>query len=286
MYAIQDIRKTITDPTPFYAWVGLVDKAVDQVRTASDEAGKKAVELSSQLKPEVLAERAQDVAAQRVELVQSLPQRVEKSGKAVFAQAEERYVGLSKRGAAVIAELRKQQEAQTQQVIDQGKATAASARKAAESAQSLASKTVLTGRKEVAKQVGTVAGTVETAADKLGDSARTEVRSTAARVGQADKPAKKAAPKKAAAKKSAPKKAAAKKATKPTAKPAAKKAPAKNASAAKTATQRPAAKKTTAPAANKTAAPAAKKAATPAPKATTTPAATPVNDSKATDSKA
>jgi hypothetical protein len=205
MSTFQDIRKTITDPTPFYAAVGLVDKAVDQVRVASDEASKRAVELREQLKPEQLVGRAQEVATERVERVQALPKRVEKQGKAAFAQAEESYVGLSKRGAGIVAELRKQQEAQAKQVVEQGKATAASARKVAEDAQAFATKSVLTGRKEAAKQVEAVAETVESAADKLGDSARTQVRSTAARVGSTEQ----AAPKKAAAK------------------PAAKKAPAK-----------------------------------------------------------
>lgn len=221
MTTFQDLRKNITDPTPFYAAVGLLDQAVGQVRTTSDEVAKKAAELSEQFKPEQLVERAQEVATERVERVQALPKRVEKQGKAAFAQAEESYAGLSKRGAGVVAELRKQQDAQAEQFINQGKATAATARKAAVDAQAFATKTVLTGRKEAAKQVEAVAGSVETAADTLGDDARTEVRSTASRVGRAQK----SAPKKAA--KPAAKKAPAKRPAKKAAKPAAKKAPAK-----------------------------------------------------------
>ncbi|WP_156822696.1 hypothetical protein [Demetria terragena] len=240
MSTLQDIRKNVIYPTPFYAWVGLVDKAVDQVRVATDEASKKVGELREQLSAESIVGRTQEVATERVERVQQLPKRVEESSKAAFAQAEQSYAGLSKRGAAVIAELRKQQDAQAQQVINQGKASAASARKVAEDAQALAAKAVLTGRKEAAKQVEAVAGTVETAADKLGDEARTEVRSTAARVGSVDKATPKAKP---AAKKPAVKKPAAKKAPakRPAAKPAAKK------TAPKTAAAKSSAPKTTAP---------------------------------------
>lgn len=217
MSALQDFRKTVTDPTPFYAAVGLLDRAVDQVRTATDEAGKKALELREQFTADQLVGRAQEVANESVERVQDLPKRFEKQSKAFYAQAEESYTDLSKRGAGVIAGLRQQQEAQTQQFVEQGKQTAASARKVAEDAQSFATKTVLSGRKEVAKQVEAVAGTIESAADKVGDDARTEVRSTAAKVGQteqtaAKKPAAKKAPAKRPAKKTAAKRTPAKKA--------------------------------------------------------------------------
>lgn len=243
MTTIQSIRKTLTDPTPFYAAVGFVDKAVDQVRSVSDDATEKAADLAAELKPELLRDRAQD-----------LPKQVEKQGKAAFAQAEQSYTGLSKRGAGVVAELRKQREAQTQELVNQGKATAASARKVAEDAQAFATKSVLTGRKEAAKQVAAAAGTVENAADKLGDEARTEVRSTASRAGRT-------APKQTAAKKTAKKRPA----RKAPAKSAAKKAPAKSAA------------KSTTSASTTSAATAAKATATKTPASTAT---------KATDAKA
>ncbi|WP_392424321.1 hypothetical protein [Barrientosiimonas humi] len=232
MNALQNLKKSLTDPTPFYAAVGAADLAVARVVAVSDEAGKRAAELRAQLKPQALAGKAQQAANETVEQVQALPKQLETQRKATVAQAEESYVGLSKRGADVVAALWNQE--QTQQVVGQGKATVAGVRKAAEDGQDLATKAVLAGRKEAAKQVEAVADSAQSAAGKfgaeagkLGDEARTEVRSSAARYGAVDaKPAKPAKPAKKAPAKRTAKKSPAKR--------TAKKAPARKSSASKT----------------------------------------------------
>ena len=67
--------------------------------------------------------------------------------------------------------LRDGQAALVEELLPQGKATVAGVRKAAEDGQDLATKAVLAGRKEAAKQVEAVADSAQSAAGKFGAEA-------------------------------------------------------------------------------------------------------------------
>lgn len=204
-----NVRKTLTDPTPLYAAVGVADLAVSSAKTASDEAVERVNArfsdvtgrvngLRAELEPKTVSTKVQGFAKDTVAQVRAVPAGLAERGQSLSTQAEKSYTDFSKRGEKVVTDLRKQQDKATQQLVAQGKDAVDNARKAADDTQARARRTVLLGRKEAASVVADAADKVEDLAGQVEAEAKTEVRSTAQRTRKA--PAKKAV-KKAPAKK-------------------------------------------------------------------------------------
>ncbi len=211
---------TKIDFTPLYAAVGVADTAISTVRdrafTAYAEGNQRVQSLRAELKPSAVQARVTKGLTDARTQLEAIPTTASSRFEAATTEAGDQYVAYAERGEQVVKSVRKQVdglEATTKKQATQTRA-AATARFSA-------------GRKDAAKLVAGVAGTVE-------KEAREEVRSAAAKEGAAKRPARKTVTRKAVAKKAPAKKAPAKKApvakstatpAKTSATPAAKSAP-------------------------------------------------------------
>ena len=100
----EDIRKTVTDPTPVYAAVGVTDLAVERVREASVRASAVRVDLDVNALQEKAVKRAEKVAEQAQQIPGlALSQTAEIAGK-----ARETYTELAVRGQKLVKRIRNQ----------------------------------------------------------------------------------------------------------------------------------------------------------------------------------
>jgi len=171
MPVIEDLKKTV-DTTPFFAVVGATDLAVEKVREArlradkaradfAVRADKARTELSADLAPANVQARATKVADQVLELpALALNQTLVVGGK--FAEG---YDELATRGHKLVKRIQNQKAtkdlvAQADTTVAQVKGAVTSARKATADIERSAKATITTARKEAAKVVTVVSGSV------------------------------------------------------------------------------------------------------------------------------
>ncbi|GAB3582064.1 hypothetical protein [Calidifontibacter terrae] len=190
---------TKIDFTPIYAAVGVADTALTTVRdrafSAYAEGNERVQTLRAELKPSTVQARFTKSLTEARTQIEAIPATATSRIEAVTAEAGDQYVAYAERGAQVVKGVRKQVEG----IETTTKKQAAQTRKDATARFSA-------GRKDAAKLVAGVAGTVE-------KEARQEVRSAAAKEGAATRPARKTVARKATAKKAPAKKATPAKAT-------------------------------------------------------------------------
>lgn len=121
----EDLRKTLTDPTPLYAVAGTADLAVEKLRAvpaliekARSEAPERIQALRENTAPAKVTERAKDAQAKFEEVVSSLDVRQFRDAAQGFAlrqvgrafeaavEARETYDELAERGRGVVNQLR------------------------------------------------------------------------------------------------------------------------------------------------------------------------------------
>ncbi|WP_158607522.1 histone H1-like repetitive region-containing protein [Flexivirga caeni] len=233
--------KILLERSPFYAFLGAADVAMETVRSGFETASDSAASLRDDFTPEQVQERILETVNDVREQLVALPAFATEQYGTVAANVQRAYEEF----AASYLEFAARGVELTREAGDNTFAA------------------VLEARKDLAKGVERLAGLAGRRADVVEAEAEHVVRSTAAKQGAAKRPTRKAVAQQAAkpaAKKTPATKPAAKKAA--TAKPAAKKAPAKKTVAKKAPAKKTVAKKT----------PARKAVATPA---TTAPVATP-----------
>jgi hypothetical protein len=171
MPVIEDIKKTI-DATPFFAAVGATDLAVEKVREARLRADKARADLavradkartepSADLAPATVQARATKVADQ----VREIPALALNQTLVVGGMFAEGYEELAARGHKLVTRLQNQQAtkdlvAQADTAVAQVKGAVTSARKATADVERSAKATITTARKEAAKVVTVVSGSV------------------------------------------------------------------------------------------------------------------------------
>ena len=171
MSVIEDLRKTV-DTTPFFAAVGATDLAVEKVREArlrADKAradlalraDKARTELSADLAPATVQARATKVADQ----VREIPALALNQTLVVGGKFAEGYDELAARGHKLVTRLQNQKAtkdlvAQADTTVAQVKGAVTSARKATADIERSAKATITTARKEAAKVVTVVSGSV------------------------------------------------------------------------------------------------------------------------------
>ena len=209
-----DIKKTLTDATPFYALVGAADQVVTDVKERLDQAQQRTLALRGELEPTALQAKVNGTVADVRTRIEGLPGTATARFEAVTGGVEKAYTDYATRGQKVVTGLRNRPEVKTvsertEQFVDQGKDAVGTVRKVVDDTQTTVLSTVYAGRKQAAQEVADAAETVAS-------EAKTTARSNAAKEGltkKADKPAaRKTTAKKAPAKKTTAKKADAKKA--------------------------------------------------------------------------
>ena len=105
MNLIKDLRKTVADPTPVYAVVGVTDVAVEKLRSARARAAKGPI-----LDTKQVSTRVQQAPIEAMALTLGAAQR-----------AEETYGELALRGKKLVDRVQRQQA--TQDLLAQGKVT-------------------------------------------------------------------------------------------------------------------------------------------------------------------
>ena len=206
----------ILERSPFYAFIGAADVALETMRNTIETATDSAVNFRDDFTPEQVQERilntVNDVRDQIITLPALATEQYEAATgnmQRAYEEFAKNYLEFAERGVEL-----------TQQVAAQGLAA------------------VTDARKEAAKGVERLAGLAGRGADVVEAEAETVVRSTAAKQGAAKRAAKRPS-RKAVATKASTRKTAAKPATKT----AAAKAPAKKTTAKKTTAKRTTAKK-------------------------------------------
>ncbi len=191
MPTIDDLKKTVTDTTPFYAWLGVTDLAVEKAKEARVKAEARAevrrarfAKAQDEYTPAKLQEKASELAAQ----VQQVPAVALGKGLELAAAATETYEDLAVRGERLAERLLNQKAtkdlvAQAESTVALGKGYLTSVQKGANDVQRSAKALVTTGRREAAK-------TAEVIADSVAEEAEetvTEVKKSAARTRTAAK---------------------------------------------------------------------------------------------------
>lgn len=191
MSTYDDLFKTVTDTTPFYAALGATDLVVEKAKDARVKAEARAEARRAQLsklqdeyKPAKLQAKAADLADQ----VQQVPAIALGKSLELAASATEAYEDLAERGAK-LAERVKNQKAtkdlvhQAESTVALGKGYVTTVQKGANDVQRSAKALVTTGRREAARTAEVIADSVtEEAAE-----AATEVKKSAARTRTAAK---------------------------------------------------------------------------------------------------
>ncbi|TWP38889.1 hypothetical protein [Leekyejoonella antrihumi] len=202
-----DIKKTLTDATPFYALVGAADQVVTDVKGALGQAQARTLALRGELEPKSLQTKVTGTVAEVRTRVEALPGTATARFDAVTDGVEKTYTDFANRGQKVVTDLRNRPEVKSvseraDQLVGQGKDAVGTARKVMDDTQTTVRSTVYAGRKQAAQEIADVAGKVES-------DAKTAARSNAAKEGLT----KKESDAKPAAKKTTAKKAPAKKTT-------------------------------------------------------------------------
>lgn len=230
--------KDILERSPFYAFIGAADVALETVRNTFETATDSAASFRDDFTPEQVQERIVGTVNDVRDQITALPALATEQYEAVagnvqraYEEFAQNYLEFAERGVEL-----------TQQFATQSLSAVTAARDAAREAGDNTFAAVLDARKEAAKGVERLAGLAGRGADVVESEAETVVRSAAAKQGAAKRTAAKRPSRKAVAKKASAKKVAAKPAAKKTAaakapakKTAAKKAPAKKAAAKKVA---------------------------------------------------
>ena len=171
MSVIEDLRKTV-DTTPFFAAVGATDLAVEKVREArlradkaradlAVRAEKARVELSTDLAPASVQARA----TKAVDDAKEIPALAINQTMVFGGKLTEAYDELAARGHKLVKRIQNQKAtkdlvAQADTTVAQVKGAVTSARKATADIERSAKATITTARKEAAKVVTVVGGSV------------------------------------------------------------------------------------------------------------------------------
>ena len=171
MSVIEDLKKTV-DTTPFFAAVGATDLAVEKVREArvradkaradlAERAEKTRVELSTDLAPAAVQARA----TKAVDDAKEIPALAINQTMVVSGKLAEAYEELAARGHKLVKRIQNQKAtkdlvAQADVTVAQVKGAVTSARKATADIERSAKATITTARKEAAKVVTVVGGSV------------------------------------------------------------------------------------------------------------------------------
>jgi heparin binding hemagglutinin HbhA len=171
MYVIEDLKKTV-DTTPFFAAVGATDLAVEKVREArlradkaradlAVRAEKARVELSTDLAPASVQARA----TKAVDDAKEIPALAINQTMVFGGKLTEAYDELAARGHKLVKRIQNQKAtkdlvAQADTTVAQVKGAVTSARKATADIERSAKATITTARKEAAKVVTVVSGSV------------------------------------------------------------------------------------------------------------------------------
>ena len=171
MSVIEDLKKTV-DTTPFFAAVGATDLAVEKVREArlradkaradlAVRAEKARVELSTDLAPANVQARA----TKAVDDAKEIPALAINQTMVFGGKLTEAYDELAARGHKLVKRIQNQKAtkdlvAQADTTVAQVKGAVTSARKATADIERSAKATVTTARKEAAKVVTVVGGSV------------------------------------------------------------------------------------------------------------------------------
>ncbi len=181
MTVLEDLRKTID--TPFYAAVGVTDRAVELARDARVRAEK----LRDDLTPEVVQARTTEEATKAFEQIKELPALALNNGLVVAGRVAESYEQLVQRGEDLLKRVRTQQStkdllAQAEATMALGKGAMTTARKAYADIERSAKATYTTGRHEATRVV-----------ELFGDRVVGEAKVTAAEVDEGIKTTRTAA---------------------------------------------------------------------------------------------
>ena len=171
MSVIEDLKKTV-DTTPFFAAVGVTDLAVEKVREArlraeqaradfALRAEKARVELSTDLAPANVQARA----TKAVDDAMEIPAMAINQTMVLGGRLTEAYDELAARGHKLVTRIQNQKAtkdlvAQADTTVAQVKGAVTSARKATADIERSAKATITTARKEAAKVVTVVGGSV------------------------------------------------------------------------------------------------------------------------------
>ncbi|HHU11000.1 MAG TPA: hypothetical protein GXZ60_13455 [Intrasporangiaceae bacterium] len=158
MSIIDDVRKT--NQTTFYAAVGVLDLAVEEVRDAQARAVKARDEFRAELKS--FDVKPADAQAR----VAALPGKTVDAVMNLVEQAGETYEDLAVRGEKLIERVRNQKAtkdlmAQAENTVAQAKGAVTTARKAAADVERSAKATLTTGRKEAVRAATAIAESVQ-----------------------------------------------------------------------------------------------------------------------------
>jgi len=170
MSVLEDLRKSVD--TPFYAAVGMTDRAVQMAR----EARQRAEQMRAELTPAVIQARATEEATKVVDQAKDLPALALNRGLVAAGKVAESYEDLAERGHTLLKRVRTQQStkdlrAQAEATMALGKGAMTSARKAYADVERSAKATMTTGRHEATR-----------IADLIGERIAGETKATVADV--------------------------------------------------------------------------------------------------------
>jgi hypothetical protein len=153
MATTTDIKKALTDSTPFYAVAGAGDLAVEKLREVQARLSTIKVE------PKVVQDRVTGSLTTIQDDVRTLPEKAQSFALTQVGKASEAYEDLAQRGKTVVRRIRGQQatkdlKAQARSTTTRAKATQTTARKA------------VTSTSQATKGTATSAGRTAKAAEK------------------------------------------------------------------------------------------------------------------------
>lgn len=139
--ARKDLEKTLTDPTPLYAVVGVTDLAVAKLRAVRDR-----------LDPKVLRDQTQTTVESVQADMMDAPVQAQAALEDAVASARSAYTELAGRGKSLVQRVRRQQatadlRSQAKSTVSHAKATSTSAKKAAANTKRSAKSTATSARK-------------------------------------------------------------------------------------------------------------------------------------------
>ena len=171
MSVIEDLKKTV-DTTPFFAAVGATDLAVEKVREARLRADKARADLAvraekarTELSADLAPASVQARATKAVDEAKELPALAINQTMVFGGKLTEAYDELAARGHKLVKRIQNQKAtkdlvAQADTTVAQVKGAVTSARKATADIERSAKATITTARKEAAKVVTVVGGSV------------------------------------------------------------------------------------------------------------------------------
>lgn len=192
MSIIHDVRKT--NQTTFYAAVGVLDLAVEEVRDAQDRAAKARKDIEAEL----TKARAEFKPADMPARVAALPGKTVDAVMTLAGQAGDTYEELAARGEKLIERIRNQQAtkelvATAENTVAIGKGAVTTARNAVNEVEKTTKATLTTGRKEAARAAHVIVESVEDEAKLVGDEIEKSVKRTRTAARRANTTAKKGA---------------------------------------------------------------------------------------------